>query len=130
MAIHRPPFWNPFVKGQWYAISPDGAKKLIGEANLKDAIGAAGLAVLLSLMADEPGNLKTVEDSKLRNDGIDPHAVKREAVGKDESRKYNIAKDSEQNVYLVPVKKGERKPVALDIKYPELNEEYPLRKKK
>jgi Bacterial toxin 33 len=123
-----PAWFNPFGKGEWYAISPEGAKKLIGRANFEEAISAAEAAILMSAMADGHGDVTTCKDSQLEKDGIDAHDLKEDYVGKENAPKFNIAKDSDGNVYLVPVNKGTSEPVPVPVKYPDLPDIYPLKK--
>jgi RHS repeat-associated protein len=108
-------------------------ERAIGKANLENAIEAAVVAAAVATavagMGEGHGDLKTCKDSQLKEDGIDAHDLKGDYVGKENVPKYNIAKDSDGNVYLVPVKKGEGDPVPVPVKYPDLSDTYPIKKK-
>jgi RHS repeat-associated protein len=120
-------FWRP--SQEVYCGTRELYEKIIGSVKLEQAIEAAAVTVIIAGMAEGFGDLKTCKDSKLKNDGIDAHDLKEDYVGKENVSKYNIAKDSEDNVFLVPVKKGEGEVVPVPIKYPVLPEIYPIEEK-
>ncbi len=66
------------------------------------------------------GNLKTVNNNRLKRMGIDAEDVKRELVGKKRGGNFNIAVDSDGNAFLVPVRKGAGDPVPTGFTLEEL----------
>ncbi len=92
-----------------------------GADKAANAAKAANKASDAGKVANKAGDLSKVKDGKLKADGIDAHAVKKEAVGSTEGGKFNISVDKKTgDAYLTPVKKGASDPVPLNVKYDDL----------
>jgi RHS repeat-associated protein len=76
---------------------------------------------------DDPnkGDIQKKSDAKLKKDGIDAEAFKKDMVG-DNGGKFNIAVDKTTGeVYLTPVRRGTGEPIRTGYQYSELSELYP-----
>ena len=75
-----------------------------------------------------PGNLKKVDNARLKQLGVDAEAFKEDWVGPDLGGTYNIATGPKGEVYLVPVNSGASAPIPTGYNLTELPAHYPLAK--
>ena len=74
------------------------------------------------------GNIKKIEDGRLKKLGIDAEAAKKDLMGRFDGKKFNISVDDTGSVFLTPVRKGASKPIPTYSTLDDLIEDYPLKK--
>jgi hypothetical protein len=81
---------------------------------------AGSISLSMGTTGSTAGNMKVLSKKQLKKLGIDAEAFKREIVPKNQGKRFNIAIDQADNIFLVPVRPGAQDPVATGLTLEEI----------